>query len=55
MFKVSNGKFHTISLCNVELLEELMRKDETFPCRSDMTLWTEYRDMKDLGYGPFTQ
>jgi len=35
--------------------EELLRKDEKFPCRGDMTLWTEYRDMRGIGYGPFTE
>ncbi|XP_029968579.1 sterol 26-hydroxylase, mitochondrial [Salarias fasciatus] len=37
-----------------DLLEELLRKDEKFPCRADMALWKEFRDMKGFGYGPFT-
>ncbi|XP_067084998.1 sterol 26-hydroxylase, mitochondrial [Osmerus mordax] len=49
------GGFKSISLSSVELLEEVLRKDEKFPCRGDMTLWTEYRDMRELGYGPFTE
>ncbi|KAB5577267.1 hypothetical protein PHYPO_G00207940 [Pangasianodon hypophthalmus] len=55
MFKVKGGNGHAISLTSVELLEELMRKDDKFPRRGDMTLWTEYRDMNGLGYGPVTE
>ncbi|MCI4378633.1 hypothetical protein PGIGA_G00218210 [Pangasianodon gigas] len=55
MFKVKGGNIHTISLNSVELLEELMRKDDKFPSRGDMTVWTEYRDMNGLGYGPATE
>uniref|UniRef100_A0A8B9LZ94 Sterol 26-hydroxylase, mitochondrial-like n=1 Tax=Astyanax mexicanus TaxID=7994 RepID=A0A8B9LZ94_ASTMX len=55
MFKVTTGAVHNITLSSVELVEELLRKDEKFPCRGDMAVWTEYRDMKGLGYGPFTE
>lgn len=55
MFKVRGGNTHAISLNSVELLEELMRKDDKFPSRGDMTIWTEYRDMNGLGYGPITE
>ncbi|KTF81711.1 hypothetical protein cypCar_00009914 [Cyprinus carpio] len=55
MYKVNAGNFQAISVNSVDLLEELLRKDEKFPSRGDMTLWTEYRDMKDIGYGPFTE
>ncbi|XP_015232479.1 PREDICTED: sterol 26-hydroxylase, mitochondrial-like [Cyprinodon variegatus] len=45
----------TVSVNTPQLLEELMRKDEKFPSRGDMSLWTEYRDMRGFGYGPFTE
>ncbi|XP_032424654.1 sterol 26-hydroxylase, mitochondrial-like isoform X2 [Xiphophorus hellerii] len=45
----------SVSVNTAELLEELLRKDEKFPSRGDMSLWTEYRDMRGLGYGPFTE
>uniref|UniRef100_A0A146SNF1 Cytochrome P450 family 17 polypeptide 2 n=1 Tax=Fundulus heteroclitus TaxID=8078 RepID=A0A146SNF1_FUNHE len=45
----------SVSVNTPQLLEELMRKDEKFPSRGDMTLWTEYRDMRGFGYGPFTE
>ncbi|KAG9271619.1 sterol 26-hydroxylase, mitochondrial [Astyanax mexicanus] len=55
MFRVAIGKNHPIALNSVELVEELLRKEEKFPCRGDMAGWTEYRDMRGLGYGPFTE
>ncbi|KAK3569023.1 hypothetical protein QTP86_021576 [Hemibagrus guttatus] len=55
IYKVRGGDKHTIVLNSVALLEELMRKDDKFPTRGDMALWTEYRDMHDLGYGPVTE
>ncbi|XP_031649862.1 sterol 26-hydroxylase, mitochondrial isoform X2 [Oncorhynchus kisutch] len=55
MYKMGMGKFHSIALNSVELLEELLRKGEKFPSRGDMSLWTEYRDLRGIGYGPFTE
>ncbi|KAM9710762.1 sterol 26-hydroxylase, mitochondrial [Menidia menidia] len=45
----------SVSVNSPELLEELLRKEEKFPSRGDMSLWTEYRDIRGLGYGPFTE
>ncbi|XP_037646766.1 sterol 26-hydroxylase, mitochondrial [Sebastes umbrosus] len=45
----------TVSVNTPKLLEEVMRNDEKFPCRGDMSLWKEYRDMRGFGYGPFTE
>ncbi|CAL8240643.1 unnamed protein product [Merluccius merluccius] len=47
--------FKTVSLNTGKLLEEVLRKEGKFPCRGDMSLWTDYRDMRGLGYGPFTE
>uniref|UniRef100_A0A8C6P210 Cytochrome P450, family 27, subfamily A, polypeptide 1.1 n=1 Tax=Nothobranchius furzeri TaxID=105023 RepID=A0A8C6P210_NOTFU len=47
--------FKVVAVNSPQLLEELLRKDQKFPSRGDMTLWTEYRDMSGLGYGPFTE
>ncbi|XP_060786228.1 sterol 26-hydroxylase, mitochondrial-like [Neoarius graeffei] len=55
MYKIRDGNVQKIALNSAELLEELMRKDDKFPCRADMTIWTEYRDMNGLGYGPITE
>ncbi|CAL8266186.1 unnamed protein product [Lota lota] len=49
------GGFKTVSLSSVKLLEEVLRKEEKFPSRGDMSLWTDYRDLRGLGYGPFTE
>ncbi|XP_038575979.1 sterol 26-hydroxylase, mitochondrial [Micropterus salmoides] len=45
----------SVSVNTPKLLEEVMRSDEKFPSRGDMSLWTDYRDMRGLGYGPFTE
>ncbi|XP_057709467.1 sterol 26-hydroxylase, mitochondrial [Corythoichthys intestinalis] len=45
----------TVSLTTPKLLEELLRSDEKFPSRGDMSFWKDYRDMKGFGYGPFTE
>ncbi|XDV30159.1 hypothetical protein PO909_033140 [Leuciscus waleckii] len=55
LYKVNVGNLQSISINSVDLLEELLRKDEKFPCRGHMTLWTEYRDMRGIGYGPFSE
>ncbi|XP_056145405.1 sterol 26-hydroxylase, mitochondrial [Lampris incognitus] len=47
--------FKSVSLSSAKLVEEILRMDEKFPCRGDMSLWTDYRDTKGLGYGPFTE
>lgn len=45
----------TVAVNSAELLEEVLRRDERFPVRGDMSLWKEYRDTKGIGYGPFTE
>ncbi|MBN3308431.1 CP27A protein, partial [Amia calva] len=49
------GYFSTVNLNTVQLVEELLRKDEKYPSRGDMTLWTDHRDLRGVGYGPFTE
>lgn len=55
MYKIGVGSINSVVLNSVELLEELLRKDERFPSRGDMSLWTDYRDLRGIGYGPFTE
>lgn len=45
----------TVAVNSAELLEEVLRRDERFPVRGDMSLWKEYRDTQGIGYGPFTE
>ncbi|XP_076016675.1 sterol 26-hydroxylase, mitochondrial [Genypterus blacodes] len=52
---IYRGGMKSVSLNTPQLLEEVLRLDEKFPSRGDMSLWTEYRDMNGLGYGPFTE
>ncbi|KAK2904816.1 hypothetical protein QQF64_032944 [Cirrhinus molitorella] len=55
IYRVNAGNIKAISINSADLLEELLRKDEKFPCRGDMSSWTEPRDLKGIGYGPFTE
>ncbi|MEQ2232948.1 hypothetical protein ILYODFUR_016712 [Ilyodon furcidens] len=48
-------RLNSVSVNTPQLLEEVMRYDGTFPTRGDMSVWTEYRDMRGHGYGPFTE
>ncbi|XP_071396574.1 sterol 26-hydroxylase, mitochondrial [Centroberyx affinis] len=52
---IYRGGLKSVCVNSAKLLEEVLRKDEKFPSRGDMSLWTEYRDMRGLGYGPFTE
>uniref|UniRef100_A0A665VSL0 Sterol 26-hydroxylase, mitochondrial n=1 Tax=Echeneis naucrates TaxID=173247 RepID=A0A665VSL0_ECHNA len=45
----------SVSVSSPKLLEEVLRKDDKFPSRGDMSAWKDYRDMKGFGYGPFTE
>lgn len=45
----------TVAVNSAKLLEEVLRREERFPVRGDMSLWKEYRDTKGIGYGPFTE
>ncbi|KAG7263449.1 hypothetical protein CRUP_005316 [Coryphaenoides rupestris] len=49
------GGFKTVSLSSGKLLEEVLRQEEKFPHRGEMSLWTDYRDLRGFGYGPFTE
>ncbi|TRZ03754.1 hypothetical protein DNTS_009746 [Danionella cerebrum] len=55
LYRMNSGSLQGISISSVDLLEQLLRKDEKFPCRGYMTLWTEHRDLRGFAYGPFTE
>ncbi|XP_043105144.1 sterol 26-hydroxylase, mitochondrial-like [Puntigrus tetrazona] len=55
LFRVNAGNLQSICINSVDLLEELLRKDEKFPSRGHMNLWREHRDMRGISYGPFTE
>ncbi|XP_053733586.1 sterol 26-hydroxylase, mitochondrial isoform X1 [Synchiropus splendidus] len=44
-----------VCLSTPQLVEELLRNEEKYPSRGDMSFWKEYRDMRGYGYGPFTE
>ncbi|KAI4805087.1 hypothetical protein KUCAC02_009720 [Chaenocephalus aceratus] len=45
----------SVSVNTPQLLEEVLRNEEKFPTRGDLSAWKEYRDMRGYGYGPFTE
>lgn len=49
-----NG-MNAVSICAATLLEEVLRNDDKFPNRGDVSMWKEYRDLRGYGYGPFTE
>ncbi|KAL1267580.1 hypothetical protein QQF64_032943 [Cirrhinus molitorella] len=55
LYRVNVGNLQTICINSVDLLEELLRKDEKFPSRGQMNLWREHHDIKGISYGPFTE
>lgn len=55
MYRTQAGSIQSVALNSADFVEELLRQDDRFPSRGDMALWTEYRDMRGYGYGPFTE
>ncbi|KAG5283388.1 hypothetical protein AALO_G00041520 [Alosa alosa] len=55
MYRACAGSVQSVAVNSADLVEELFRNDDKFPSRGDMALWTEYRDMRGYGYGPFTE
>ncbi|XP_067426174.1 sterol 26-hydroxylase, mitochondrial isoform X2 [Emydura macquarii macquarii] len=55
MWKSTFGKYKNVNIGSPELLEQLLRQEGKFPMRSDMALWKEHRDTRQLPYGPFTE
>lgn len=45
---------NSVCVNTAALLEEVLRNENRFPNRGDLSLWREYRDIRGYGYGPFT-
>ncbi|XP_065417424.1 sterol 26-hydroxylase, mitochondrial isoform X1 [Chrysemys picta bellii] len=55
MWKSTFGKYKNVNIGSPEILEQLLRQEGKYPMRSDMALWKEHRDIRQLPYGPFTE
>ncbi|CAM4629349.1 sterol 26-hydroxylase, mitochondrial [Caretta caretta] len=55
MWKSTFGKYKNVNIGSPEILEQLLRQEGKYPMRSDMALWKEHRDIRQLQYGPFTE
>ncbi|XP_048342883.1 sterol 26-hydroxylase, mitochondrial-like [Sphaerodactylus townsendi] len=55
MWKSTFGSYNNINIGSPEVLEQLLRQEGKYPIRSDMALWKEHREIRNLPYGPFTE
>ncbi|XP_075037135.1 sterol 26-hydroxylase, mitochondrial-like [Mixophyes fleayi] len=55
MWKSSLGRYKTVYIADVDLLEKLLRQEGKYPMRSDMEVWKMHRRLRGLAYGPFTE
>ncbi|PIO15786.1 hypothetical protein AB205_0034170, partial [Aquarana catesbeiana] len=44
-----------VNIADPELLENLLRQEGKYPMRTEVDLWKEHRDIRNLPYGPFTE
>ncbi|XP_010291923.1 PREDICTED: sterol 26-hydroxylase, mitochondrial, partial [Phaethon lepturus] len=55
IWKSTFGHYENINIGSPVVLEQLLRQEGKYPMRSDMALWKEHRDTRQLPYGPFTE
>ncbi|OCT63412.1 sterol 26-hydroxylase, mitochondrial-like [Xenopus laevis] len=55
MWKSTLGRYNTVNIADVDILETLLRQEGKYPMRSDMEIWKEHRRQRDLSLGPFTE
>ncbi|KAG8537963.1 hypothetical protein GDO81_023503, partial [Engystomops pustulosus] len=55
MWKSSLGRYVSVNISDVDLVESVLRQEGKYPVRLDMEIWKMYRRLRDLGLGPFTE
>ncbi|KAM8934041.1 sterol 26-hydroxylase, mitochondrial-like [Pelodytes ibericus] len=54
MWKTSLGIYNLVNVANVDIMEQILRKEGRYPVRNDMELWKIHRRMRDYELGPFS-
>ncbi|KAM3608489.1 uncharacterized protein V6R79_026365 [Siganus canaliculatus] len=52
---VYRDAMNTVCINTPKLLEEVLRNDDKFPTRGEMSMWVEYRGMRGYGHGLLTE
>ncbi|XP_031749759.1 sterol 26-hydroxylase, mitochondrial-like isoform X1 [Xenopus tropicalis] len=55
MWKSTLGRYKTVNIADVDILETVLRQEGKYPVRIDMEVWKEHRRQRDLSLGPFTE
>ncbi|XP_068102139.1 sterol 26-hydroxylase, mitochondrial-like [Hyperolius riggenbachi] len=55
MFKSEIGQFKMVMIMDPLMIETLVRQEGKYPMRTEIDLWKEHRDARNLPYGPLTE
>ncbi|XP_018408064.1 PREDICTED: sterol 26-hydroxylase, mitochondrial-like [Nanorana parkeri] len=55
LFKMVISRYKMVNIMDPELLQVVLRQEGKYPMRTEVDLWKEHRDIRNLPYGPFTE
>ncbi|XP_073490452.1 sterol 26-hydroxylase, mitochondrial-like isoform X1 [Aquarana catesbeiana] len=55
LFKTVISRYKMVNIADPKLIENLLRQEGKYPMRTEVDLWKEHRDIRNLPYGPFTE